>query len=132
MVLVVARDASVLVLLRAVLENKGYGVLLARTADEASEMLGRLEIPIGVLVTDVEFMGDSSGSLEGAAVRFRPNVRKVYISATTESEAIRIRLMSRIGPRYFTQDSTNSLLDAIDQSVSGGLLRAGAGTAAIS
>jgi CheY-like chemotaxis protein len=125
-VLAVARDASVLVLLRAIFENNGYRVLLARSAEEASELLGRLEIPIGILLSDVEFMGDSSGSLEEAVGTSRPGMRAVYISATTECGAIRIRIMSRLGPGYFMQDSNTNLLDAVQNSGSGTILRAGA------
>jgi DNA-binding NtrC family response regulator len=125
-VLAVARDASVLVLLRAVFENNGYRVLLARSAEEASELLGRLEIPIAVLLSDVEFMGDSSGSLEQAVGAFRPGIRAAYISATTECGAIRIRIMSRLGPGYYTQDSNTNLLDAVQNAVSSTTLRAGA------
>jgi CheY-like chemotaxis protein len=105
-VLIVAREPSVLVLLRSMFEHQGFRVLLAGSGAEASELLTLRNIPVRVTVSDVEFADDIAGTPGSFAV--------VHISSTIECDSVRIRLMRRVGEGYFTQDTHTSLVEAVN------------------
>ncbi len=68
------------------LQQHGYTVVAAATADEAVQLLGA-HASIDVLLTDVVMPGVSGPELAGRLVALRPALKVIYMSGYTE-EAI--------------------------------------------
>jgi len=125
-VLIVEQEPAVLILLSSMLESNGFRVLLARSAEEATEIASRPYVPIHVLLSDVEFVAGSGPLLIDTLRAERPKLGVVYISTLVDASAIRIRVMRQVGPRYFAQETQASLVEAVRHAVASPRLQAGA------
>jgi PAS domain S-box-containing protein len=87
-VLLVEDEESVRQLLRKILEQRGYKVLLARHGGEALEICRRTEIPIHLLLTDVVMPVLSGPELLRRALAYRPNLKLALMSGYSDRPAI--------------------------------------------
>jgi len=79
-VLVAEDEQMVRVLIRKVLEQAGYTVLLAGGGAEALQLAERHAGPIQMLVTDVVMPGMSGRELARRLLELRPNTKVLYLS----------------------------------------------------
>jgi two-component system cell cycle sensor histidine kinase/response regulator CckA len=79
-VLVAEDEASIRSLAREILEEQGYVVLEAGSADEALQVAERHAGRIHLLLTDVIMPGKSGVELAAALLALRPGLRVVYMS----------------------------------------------------
>lgn len=84
-ILLVEDDALVARLIRAILEQAGYQVLFANTADEALDRLAEVA-PISLLVSDVVLPGMSGPRLAERMRERQPGIRTLFISGYTPEE----------------------------------------------
>jgi PAS domain S-box-containing protein len=85
--ILVAEDAALIrSLVRAILEEKGYVVLEAASADEALRLAESHSGPIHLLLTDVIMLGRSGVELAAALVARRPGLRVIYMSGYTDRD----------------------------------------------
>ena len=99
-VLVVDEAAEVLCFFAKVLNAHGMRTLLASTPEEAISIGKRGYVPIDLVVTDVLIRPDpatpdlvSGHDLVVRLREIRPEVRALFMSASVESEVVRIELM---------------------------------------
>jgi PAS domain S-box-containing protein len=83
-VLVVEDEAGVRNLIRQILEQKGYQVLLAGCKDEALELCRVHPGPIHLLLSDVVLKDINGQELSGFLVRLRPQMRVLLMSGYTQ------------------------------------------------
>jgi CheY-like chemotaxis protein len=79
-VLVAEDEQMVRVLIRKVLEQAGYTVLLASGGAEALQLAERHPGPIPMLVTDVVMPGMSGRELARRLLELRPDTKVLYLS----------------------------------------------------
>jgi two-component system cell cycle sensor histidine kinase/response regulator CckA len=79
-VLVAEDEAAVLLLLRTVLEERGYNVLTARDGAEALEAFEQHAGPLHLLLTDISMPRMDGIALAGEVLRRRPQTRVLLIS----------------------------------------------------
>jgi nitrogen-specific signal transduction histidine kinase/CheY-like chemotaxis protein len=72
----------------SMLRRKGYGVLAARSSEEAVTIAGEHEGPIDLLLTDVVMPGVNGVQLATEIVTSRPGMRVLYISGYADEEII--------------------------------------------
>jgi two-component system cell cycle sensor histidine kinase/response regulator CckA len=118
-ILLVEDEESLRLLVAGVLENKGYAVLQAAEAKEATK-LAREHSPIDLLMTDVIMPGQSGNELAAALREFLPNLKLLYMSGYT-SELITqhgvIETEATLLEKPFTK---NSLLKKVRDVLDGG------------
>jgi CheY-like chemotaxis protein len=83
-ILLVDDAAAIRKVLRRILENGGYRVTEAATADDASAILGRE--PVDVLLTDLEMPGRSGVDLARETRREHPGVKVIAMSAFEDAQ----------------------------------------------
>jgi CheY-like chemotaxis protein len=83
-ILVVEDEAGVRNLIRQILEQKGYKVLLAGCKDEALELCGANPGPIHLLLSDVVLKEINGQELSSFLVRLRPHMRVLLMSGYTQ------------------------------------------------
>jgi hypothetical protein len=88
-ILLVEDEAATLRLLTRVLEQSGYRVIAAGSAEEARAAASRHEGTIDLLLTDVVMPGESGPSLAAALAKSRPDMVIVFMSGHTGSETLR-------------------------------------------
>ena len=108
-VLIVEQEPAVLVILSSLFRRSGFRTLLARSAAEAVEIASRPYVPVDSVLTDVEVMGEPGPQLVEGLQRTRPDVPVLFMSAVTDSGAVRINLMRQLGPKYFVRAADTSL-----------------------
>ena len=92
-ILLVEDQEEVRTLARNILEDQGYNVLSAPTADAALKMAVGCSAPIHLLLTDVVLPGMSSRELASQLVAARPGIRVLFTSGYThEAAALRTAL----------------------------------------
>jgi len=88
-ILLVEDDEVVRGLAGAVLEQRGYTVLVARHSDEAFRLHGGCEGPIHLLVTDVVMPGMGGRELAERLKSSRPAMKMLYMSGYTDDAVVR-------------------------------------------
>lgn len=88
-ILVAEDDDVVRDLLRAFLDDLGYRVLAARSAEEALELCRAQVGPIHVLVTDLVMPGASGTTLAREIASVRPGIAVLLISGYPEETALK-------------------------------------------
>jgi DNA-binding NtrC family response regulator len=119
-VLVVDEDPEILSFFARILDINGMRALLARTHDEAVGIAKRSYVPIDLVLTDVLLKPDA-GTLDlssGPALverlrELRPELRAMYMSASLDSEMIRIELMDRLFETMAKSSDDRGLLELI-------------------
>lgn len=86
--LLVEDEDAVRLLVRSVLEEKGYRVLEARGGEEALKLSEQCGGPIELLVTDVVMPQMSGPELAGRLAKSRPQIKVLYISGYTDSAVL--------------------------------------------
>ena len=83
-VLLVEDEAPVRRFASRALENKGYTVLQAASAEEALELIDTHEGTIDLVITDVVMPGMDGPSLVSQAMKSRPSMKVIFISGYAE------------------------------------------------
>lgn len=91
-VLVVEDEDAVRSLVRQVLEECGYGVLEARSGEEALALLSADEPPVDILVSDVVMPQMGGPELARLVAARRPLVKVLFISGYSEHDRVATRL----------------------------------------
>ena len=87
-VLVVEDETGVRSLVRQVLQQKGYHVLVAESRDEALHICKTHKGPIHLLLSDVVLKEINGQELSRCLVRFRPDMRVLLMSGYTEDAIV--------------------------------------------
>src|SRR5207244_3059674 len=82
-VLVVEDDESLRLLVREVLEGRGYTVLVAKDSPEALQIGRNQETKIDLLLTDIIMHGLGGRELAARLMAVRPSLRVLYMSGYT-------------------------------------------------
>jgi len=122
-ILVVDDDLSVLTVIKCMLENGDYNLLLAHSAESALRMVERDDLTIDLMLIDV-VMPDTSGvDLAERILAIRPHLKVIFMSGYTDSEVVRVKILDRaLGflPKPFTSDG---LLERLEKVLSPGRRR---------
>jgi len=122
-ILVVDDDLSVLTVIKCMLENGDYSLLLAHSAESAVRMVERDDLTIDLMLIDV-VMPDTSGvDLAERILAIRPHLKVIFMSGYTDSEVVRVKILDRaLGflPKPFTSDG---LLERLEKVLSPGRQR---------
>ena len=84
-VLLVEDEEAVRELVRTILTNQGYEVIVARDPRHAEEIAGKFPREIHLLLTDVVMPGTSGRELAARIMANRPGIRVLYMSGYTEN-----------------------------------------------
>jgi PAS domain S-box-containing protein len=84
MILLAEDEAGIRRIVEQVLSSQGYQVLAARDGAQALELVGQLEKPPDLLVTDVVMPGMGGRELAERLVALHPALKVLYISGYTE------------------------------------------------
>src|SRR5437868_3095407 len=94
-ILVVDDDLSVLTVIKCMLENGDYNLLLAHSAESALRMVERDDLTIDLMLIDV-VMPDTSGvDLAERILAIRPHLKVIFMSGYTDSEVVRVKILDR-------------------------------------
>jgi hypothetical protein len=88
-ILLVEDEDAVRMLSQALLERQGYRVLVAASAEEATNIAGSARTPIHLLVTDVVMPGESGPELFEHLHPLRPEMRVLFLSGYTDDAIVR-------------------------------------------
>jgi len=88
-ILVVEDEYAVRTLTRRILESAGYRVVAAGSGAEALELLGRMDNPIHLLLTDVVMPGMNGRELADRVVGLRPDIKVLYTTGYTSDALLR-------------------------------------------
>lgn len=94
-ILLVEDEPALRELVRQVLSDDGYSVLVAGDGEEALRIATGHAGPIELLVTDIEMPGMTGPRVAEAVVRVRPAIRVLFVSGYSEEAVQRDRL---VGP----------------------------------
>ncbi|HES60252.1 MAG TPA: response regulator [Caldithrix sp.] len=83
-ILIVEDENAVLDLMLKVLDQHGYNVLQAFTAEDALTMISTLEEPIDILLTDVVLPGMNGRELAEEILKIKPEIKIIYMSGYTD------------------------------------------------
>lgn len=119
-VLVVDEEPGVLSFFARILDANGMRALLARNAKEAVAIAERGYVPVDVVLTDVNIRPDaqsyeymSGPDLVDRIRELRPEARALYMSATLDSEVIRIELKDRTFETTSASPDDQGLIESI-------------------
>jgi len=87
-VLLVEDEEAVRLLVRKILEQRGYKVLLARHGGEALDICRRTEVPIHLLLTDAVMPVLSGPELLRRAIELRPTMKLAIMSGYTDRPTV--------------------------------------------
>jgi two-component system cell cycle sensor histidine kinase/response regulator CckA len=110
-VLVVEDEAGVRNLVRQVLEQKGYKVLLAGCKDEALQLCRTNKGPIHLLLSDVVLKDINGQELSRFLVRLRPEMRVLLMSGYTQDAILQRGVLNQdtdFLPKPFTPAGLSS------------------------
>ena len=114
-------DLALGTLVREFLEELGYGVLLARTGQEALETARGHPGGIQLLLTDVILSGMSGREAARRLSEERPGIRTLYMSGYTDDAIVRHGVLEEgipFLPKPFTADAlarkVRTLLDGLE------------------
>jgi signal transduction histidine kinase/ActR/RegA family two-component response regulator len=93
-ILVVEDNDAVRRIAREFLKMKGYTILEAREATEATQIMENREAKIDLVITDVLMPGMKGRELIERLAELRPDIKVLYMSAYTEDAAINIGVLS--------------------------------------
>jgi two-component system, cell cycle sensor histidine kinase and response regulator CckA len=90
-ILVVHRDAAILMMIKVILEQQGYRVVVAKNSGSAKLMAAQELLDLDLAIIDT-LMPDVSGSELAASLNaLRPALRVLFVSAFTDGAVVRIR-----------------------------------------
>jgi len=118
-VLVVEDEAAVRRVTRRLLSRLGYHVLEAGSGGEALELLRQREQHVDLLLTDVVMPGLMGTELALQARRMRSDLRVLFMSGHTESDALQQSISSRAAMLLRKPFSPESLAAAVRSSLDG-------------
>jgi CheY-like chemotaxis protein len=87
-ILLVEDEDAVRHLVRKILEQRGYKVLLARHGGEALDICRRVDVPIHLLLTDAVMPVLSGPELLRRAIELRPEMKLAIMSGYTDRPAV--------------------------------------------
>jgi CheY-like chemotaxis protein len=88
-ILLVEDEDAIRVLIRTILETKGYAVCEARNGREGLELCGTHKGPIDLLVSDVAMPELGGRELAEGALRLRPGMRVMFMSGYHEDAVLK-------------------------------------------
>ncbi len=116
-ILLVEDDPVVREAASRILRVAGYTVLSAGDAAEARRVLGALEAPVDLLLTDVMMPGGSGPALAADVLRLQPSIRVVFMSGYTGDElgadALAISATPLLRKPFTVEQLTNRVRDAL-------------------
>ena len=117
-ILVVDDDLSVLSVIKCMLENGDYNLLMANSAKRALRMADRDDLTIDLMLIDVVMPDVSGPDLAERILAVRPHLKVLFMSGYTDSEVVRVKILDRalsFLPKPFTSDG---LLERVQQILS--------------
>jgi len=117
-ILVVDDDASVLVLIQAILTAAGYRVLLATESEGAIRLASQKHLHIDMAMLDVHIPGVEGTALADQILALRPEVPVLWISGFVDDEFIRIKLLDGYAGFLPKPLRRNDLIAAVQQILS--------------
>jgi len=134
-VLVVDEEPDVLSFFARILDANGMRALLARNADEAIDIAKRGYVPIDLVLADVFLHPNTVQSalnigteLVDKLRQLRPSLRALYMSASVDSEVIRIELLDRGFQSMTKSTDERGLIEWIRDAAAGQLAQAMGGS----
>jgi two-component system cell cycle sensor histidine kinase/response regulator CckA len=116
-ILIADGDPSVLVIVKTILTNAGYRVLLAAGSEDAIRLAGQKHVRIDVALLDVRLPGMPGVQLAGKILSIRPGVRVLFMSGFRDDEFIRIKLLGRQAGFSREPSVGGDLLQAVQKAV---------------
>src|ERR1043166_2073822 len=113
-ILVVDDDLAVLGVIKCMLENRDYTVLLAHSAEIALRLAEREDIAIDLMVTDVLMPEMNGPDLAQRVLASRPHLRVLFISGYADSEVVRFKVVERALEFLPKPFSSHNLLEMIE------------------
>ncbi|MGD1072035.1 MAG: response regulator [Bryobacteraceae bacterium] len=95
-ILLVEDEDAIRVLVRKILETKGYAVCEARNGREGLALCGAHEGPIDLLLSDVVMPELGGRELADGALRMRPGMRIMFMSGYNEDSVLQERVRNGI------------------------------------
>src|SRR6266436_315422 len=117
-ILVVDDDLSVLSVIKCMLENGDYNLLMANSAKRALRMADRDDLTIDLMLIDVVMPDVSGPDLGERILAIRPHQKVLFMSGFTDHEVVRVKVLDvglRWLPKPFTPDG---LLEAVQMVLS--------------
>ena len=120
-VLIVDDDPAILALLSAMLRRNGLHAISTTTSEEAIKIANSSDIPLELLVTDVDLEGTTGPRLAGEIHRVRPGLPVLYMSAFVELGVIRVEVHGLAsGQQSVVRQKPGDFLFAVRMALSGG------------
>lgn len=94
-ILVVDDEPEIRKLVKAMLTQQGYRVLVTDTGDSALKILQKNDPPIDLLLTDVVAPGMSGPMLADQVARIQPNLRVLFMSGYDQSQVVQRYVVER-------------------------------------
>lgn len=114
-VLVVDDDVAARSSMRRVLEQKGYGVLVAESGEHALDLLGQTHLPVDLLVTDVQMPGMAGNELARLVRESWPELPVLFVSGEPEFAPLAVAAggRSRFLQKPFAPDELTENIQAV-------------------
>ncbi|TAL11840.1 MAG: PAS domain S-box protein [Nitrospirae bacterium] len=114
-ILLVEDDEAVRELVRGILEEKGYAVLVACRSEEAFKLNGQHEGPIHLLLSDVVMPTMSGPELAERLKSSRPRMKVLYMSGYTDDAVVRLGVLTEGTPFLQKPFTPNALLHKVHE-----------------
>ena len=115
-ILVVDDDLAVLSVIKCMLENSDYMVMLAHSGQAALRLAERHDLVIDLILTDVVMPDMTGPDVAEAILAIRPNLRVLFMSGYTDSEVVRVKVLDRaldFLPKPFTSDGLVEMVGTV-------------------
>jgi DNA-binding NtrC family response regulator len=125
-ILIIDGDPDVLCFLTLLFEGRGIRVLRARSRAEAFEVLGRLFVPIDLVLANILLLKTSNRDFNRDIGTVRPGVSVLYMTAFQDSDIIRIEAIKPASNSALGTPDQRGLLDMVLSELERPLTRASA------
>lgn len=116
-ILVVDDDPAILLLVKAILEGRGYRVLLAENGESATHLIEQDQLRIDLVLTDVVMPEIGGADLAKSLVAKRPGLRVLFMSAFQDSDVVRVQVVERGSGFLAKPFKTEGLISAVQRSL---------------
>jgi DNA-binding NtrC family response regulator len=123
MILVVDDEPNVLQLVQSILEEAGYHVIGASSADHAIKAFDKMPRPPDLLLTDVVMPGMSGPMLVDQLLAKQPNLKVLFMSGYDDRQVVQRYVVEkgfRLLAKPFSLDGLRSAVEAEIQAIVNG------------